>query len=197
MIDLIFWSIGRCIRERRAARRMMRGLYPPWPKQMLLAVVLLLASVALWVFAFPAALAETGDEYTVNTAGDTLNIRDNPWVGAEVIGKLWPGDTVELISEADGWALVSASIEAGQGYVKSDYLTLSTADKPLGNYVNSSGGRVRVRTEPGGERVRWLEAGDTVSVSRWTDNGGKRWGFVGDGYVLGSCLTEVDEDGSV
>lgn len=191
MIDLIFWNIGRCLRERRMVRRMMRSLYPPWPKQLLLAVALLLASVALWVFAFPTALAEAGDEYTVNTAGDTLNIRDNPWVGADVIGRLWPGDTVTLISEDGGWSLVTASIEAGKGYVKSDYLTLATADKPLGTYRNASGGRVRVRTEPGGDRVRWLEDGDTVEVTRWTDDGGERWGYVGDGYVLESCLTEV------
>ena len=188
MINLIFWSISRCWHERRMARRRMRGLYTPWPKQMMLAVALLLASVALWVFAFPTALAEVGDEYTVNTAGDTLNIRSNPWLGAEVIGTLWPGDTVTLISENDGWSLVTASIEEGKGYAKRDYLTLAKADKPLGTYQNASGGRVRVRAEPGGERVRWLEDEATVSVSRWTDNGGERWGFVGDGYVLGRCL---------
>lgn len=170
------------------ARTGMRGCCRPWTGRAALGMALVLASVALWVFAFPPALAEAGDDYTVNTAGDTLNIRDNPWVGAEVIGKLWPGDTVTLISEADGWALVSASIEAGQGYVKSDYLTLATADRPLGTYQNASGGRVRVRTEPGGDRVRWLEAGATVDVTRWTDDGGETWGFVGDGYVLGSCL---------
>lgn len=191
MIELIFWSIGRCWNERRAARRMMRGYCRPWTGRMALVVALLLASAALWVFAFPAALADAGDNYTVNTTGDTLNIRDNPWLGADVIGKLWPGDTVTLISEADGWSLVTVSIEAGKGYVKSDYLTLSSMDRPLGTYQNSSGGRVRVRTEPDGKRMRWLEVGDTVDVMRWTDAGGDRWGFVGDGYVLGSCLEEV------
>lgn len=191
MIELIFWSIGRCFSERRSARRMMRGYCRPWTGRMALVMALLLASVALWVFAFPTALAEAGNEYTVNTAGDTLNIRDNPWVGADVIGRLWPGDTVTLISEDGGWSLVTASIEAGRGYVKSDYLTLAKADKPLSTYRNASGGRVRVRTEPGGERVRWLEDEDIVDVSRWTDAGGERWGFVGDGYVLASCLEEV------
>ena len=191
MIDLLLWSIGRCFRERRATRRMMHGYCRPWTGRMALVMALLLASVALWVVAFPPALAESGDEYTVNTAGDTLNIRDHPWVGADVIGKLWPGDTVTLISENGGWSLVTASIEAGQGYVKSDYLTLATKDRPLGTYQNASGGRVRVRTEPGGDRVRWLEDGDTVEVTRWTNDGGERWGYVGDGYVLGSCLEEA------
>lgn len=165
----------------------------PWTGRMALVILLLLASVALWVFASQPVLAEGGDNYTVNTAGDPLNIRDKPWLGAEVIGTLWPGDTVTLISEDDGWALVAVDVEAGQGYVKSDYLTLANMDEPLGTYQNTSGGRVRVRTEPGGDRVRWLENGDTVDVSRWTVADGETWGYVGDGYVLGSCLEEASE----
>lgn len=176
-----------CFRKRRKTRFRMRRLRCQWTRP----VALLLACVALWMFALPAAMAEAGDEYTVTTAGDTLNIRGNPWVGADVIGKLWPGDRVTLVSEGDGWALVTADIEAGQGYVKSDYLTLTDASSPLGTYRNRSDGRVRVRTEPNGKRVRWLEAGDTVDVKRWTDADGERWGFVGDGYVLESCLEEV------
>lgn len=191
MIGLMMWTFTRCWRERRQVRRRMRGLYRPWTGRMLHVCTLLVGSLALCVLACTAALADVGDAYLVNTAGGTLNIRSNPWVGADVIGQLYPGDMVALISEGDGWSLVSASIEAGQGYVKSDYLTLADTGDPLGTYRNTSGGRVRVRTEPDGERVRWLEDGDTVAVTRWTDAGGQRWGYVGDGYVLGECLQEV------
>lgn len=187
---MMLWYWERYRDDRRRQRRMTRGLYPSDTGRTILALALLLASIALWVFAFPHALAEAGDSYTVSTTGDTLNIRKNPWVGAEVIGRLYPGDTVTLVSEGDGWSLVTAPIEAGQGYVKSDYLTLVLPDRPVGEYRNSSGGRARVRTQPDGKRVRWLEKDETVNVTRWTSLDGDLWAYVGDGYVLGSCLEE-------
>ena len=189
MIGMLLWYAQRYRAERSRQRRMQRGFCVPWTGRMALVVALLLASVALWALFPPLAMAE--GVYAVNTAGDTLNIRAHPWLGADVIGTLYPGDTVVLISEGDGWSLVNADIEAGQGYVKSDYLTLADAGDPLGTYINHSGGRVRVRAKPDGERVRWLEDGDTVAVTRWTDVDGQRWGYVGDGYVLGECLQEV------
>lgn len=134
-------------------------------------------------------LEAEGEAYTVQTSGGPLNIRAKPWVGAEIVGTLIPGDGVEVVSVSDGWALVEASIEAGEGYVSMDYLTNEA--QRTGAYLVDACGRVRVRRSPGGERVRWLEDGEAVNVERWEMVKGEAWAFVGDGYVMGDCLTEA------
>ncbi len=157
-----------------------------------LAVLLLVMTAFLLAIAISdTARGESINVYTVSLEDGVLNIRDNPWVGAEIIGCLYNGDTVSVISDKDGWALVEAPIEAGKGYVCDTYLTLNADDR--GQYVNVSGGRVRVREVPGGKLVRWLKTGDTVVVTRWTKYDGCMWAYVGDGYVLRDCLAKVEE----
>lgn len=149
----------------------------------------LLAGLIVLLVVVGIALEASGEAYTVQTAGDPLNIRSKPWIGAEIVGMLFNGDSVEVVSISDGWALIEAAIEAGGGYVSMDYL--NCAPDKVGMYMVDAGGRVRVRKEPNGERVRWLEAGAMVEVVRWQDSNGELWAFVGDGYVLADCLMEA------
>ncbi len=153
------------------------------------AVDVVLAVLAAVMVSLALMRTAHGETYTVQTESGCLNIRAKPWVGSEIIGWLYAGDEVDVISDSDGWALVTAPIEAGEGYVNMDFL--SYAPQECGSYVVDAGGRVRVRKTPNGERVRWLEDGDTVNVTRWETHKGELWAYVGDGYVLGDCLEAV------
>jgi len=128
----------------------------------------------------------------VQISSGTLNIRDSPGFNGEIIGRLYPDDTVEYMDSKNGWTLVKAEIEAGQGWVKSEYLT--TGHAATGSYVNDSGGRLRVRKSAGGQEVvRFVKAGKTVAVQSWvTDKAGNAWAFVGDGYVRGDCISPAE-----
>lgn len=63
---------------------------------------------------------------TVNT--DTLNIREGASMEAEIMGQLPYGDDLTVIDESikeQGWVMVSC--EKGDGYVATQYVTLSTS----------------------------------------------------------------------
>lgn len=78
-----------------------------------LEVLLCLLTAVLLALAF--AGAAHGETYTVCTGGAPLNIRANPWIGAEDLGDLYNGDTVNVVSQESGWAYVQAPVEAGGG----------------------------------------------------------------------------------
>lgn len=184
-------AVRRWIRERdradaRRIRQMMRGVDRPWTGRALAVVVLAAFCVGLWIFA-PPAWAEDGDAYTVTATTGVVNIRAHPWLGAEVLGTLYPGDTVTATDTREGWLLVSAPIEAGQGWVCADYLTLDGV--PVGTYGNESGGRVRIRKSPGGDTAGWLPDHRDVQVIRWLAVDGTRWAVTDAGYIDGGCLS--------
>lgn len=187
-MGMLLWYWRRNREDNRQIRRMTRGLYRPWTGRMLAVMLLLTACISLWVFD-PPALAEGGDPYVVTAATGTVNIRADPWLGAKVIGYLYPGDTVTVTDYRSGWLLAAAPIEAGQGWVSADYLTL--AGTTTGTYRNDSGGRVRIRTEPGGDSAAWLPKGHTVEVRGWIAKDGTQWAETAKGYIDGAYLSAV------
>ncbi|MDD3334118.1 MAG: SH3 domain-containing protein [Eubacteriales bacterium] len=124
---------------------------------------------------------------------DTLRVRDKDGFDGEIIGWLDAGDCVTVIRDGKGWTKVKCGVEAGEGWVKSEYLTNRAAD--AGRYKNTSGGRIHIRNGVGGGHLDWLDGGKTVTVTVWcSDAEGTLWGFMGDGWVKYDCLSKVDEE---
>lgn len=73
-----------------------------------------------------------GDEELAKSVGtryakveaETLKVRTDPSLEASVLGLVPGGDDLVVSEEADGW--VKVSMEEGEGYVSTDYVTLST-----------------------------------------------------------------------
>ena len=156
-------------------------------------------ALAACITALLLALSAVGGQaqtYYADITKGTLNIREGPGLDNAVIGSLYPGDEVESVESKDGWTHIKADIEAGGGWVKSEYL--STRYGVTGTYINHTGGRIRVRDSAGGKNVvRWVKAGKTVTVKSWAeDHKGNAWAFVGDGYVSGDCISPVDGEES-
>lgn len=59
---------------------------------------------------------------TVNT--ETLKVRTDASMDASVLGLVPGGDDLTVLEELDGW--VKVTMEEGEGYVSTDYITLST-----------------------------------------------------------------------
>lgn len=122
---------------------------------------------------FHAALSET---LTVVITSGHLNARAEPEKGAEITMRLEAGDTVEAVSVKDGWIEVAGG-ETGTSWCKAEYLS-SSSDSPH-TYVNTSGGRVRVRDEIGGDHAGWVRSGASITVTRTVLG----WGYIGSGWV--------------
>ncbi len=56
----------------------------------------------------------------LNHYGSQLNIRESPSISDNIIGKLTHGDSIQVISIQDGWAIVEFNQDVG--YIKADYL---------------------------------------------------------------------------
>lgn len=151
---------------------------------MLAIIVGLIVFIAIAVMTVPG-LAEAV-MYAAHTSGE-LNVRDAAGYDGQKIGYLMPGDAVGFVEHKHGWTLVTCGVEAGKGWVKTEYLT--TDLDGAGEYVNTSGGRVRLRDAPDGKGIGWVKAGATVSVSGWVvDSDGREWGCTKSGYVARECF---------
>lgn len=130
--------------------------------------------------------------YACHKEGE-LSIRESPW--GDKVGYLYPGDSVTFVKQQSDWTLIQCNIDAGGGWVKSEYLT--TDINGAGEYRNDENGRVHIRKTPKVSKknhLRWLDVGGIVSVTHWKiGDDGNEWGFVGDGYVLKDCVIKVDE----
>jgi len=162
-------------------------------KAMLVAVVIIDVLILIFVLVAELSKAYADDAdavpYTVTISSGVLNIREKPSMDSLDLGDLRSGDVVTATDYQNGWLLVNVSVETAQGWVAAEYLT----DRPdgSGEYVNASGGRVRVRSTPDGEPVRWLKKDAKATVTRWLTVDGTAWAYVGDGYVRGDCLEEA------
>ena len=119
--------------------------------------------------------------YVTVAPGSTLNARLAP-VDGEIAARYDRGDTVDVLSTADGWAAID---HAGDTlYCSLMYLSdIPPMEEPELRRVVGNG-RVRVRKSPDGEAVGWVHPGDRVQVSGWVDG----WARVDGGYVDGGYL---------
>lgn len=134
------------------------------------------------------AHAEGMTLYAAHTEG-TLNIRETP--DGHRVGYLLPGDAVEYGgSQKGGWIYIKIGIETGGGWVKAEYLTIDP--EGAGMYQNVSGGRVRIRKEPGGNTAGWLAGGEDINIlSILPDEAGVLWGYSNSGYVQMKYLEKM------
>ncbi len=155
-----------------------------------------MAMILLTVVLSTACMAARADDdggvtCMVQISSGVLYIRERPTRKSHDTGKLRAGDAVVAIGYQGGWTLVDAPVEAGTGWVKSEYLTTSTED--YGQYINSSGGMVRIRDGIGGAKIGKLKAGKQVNVTAWAvDMDGETWAFIGTGYVMAKYLSKVE-----
>ena len=122
---------------------------------------------------------------------DVLLIRSEPKKASPAISELVPGTEVETSGKVrNGYAkLTDLSSESGVGWVRSIYLV---DEEP--EYVNRiarviSKGRLAARRCIGGERIRWLKPGQTVTVWYMTSE----WCVTDLGYVQTRYLELEDE----
>jgi hypothetical protein len=185
MLHMLGWYLERYRAERRNHRRMMVNA-KPWTGRALIVMVILIASIALWLIAPPAQAAM----YTV-TAAPYANVRAEPSKMSDDLGDMKKGEQVQGSGYSEGWVQVAVQLELTSGWIRADLLTLS--DYPVGRYTNVSGGRVRIRKAPEGDHAAWLAAGKSVDVLRWLDVNGSAWAVTGKGFVLGDCLEGASE----
>ncbi|MEK4666941.1 SH3 domain-containing protein [Niallia sp. FSL R7-0271] len=137
----------------------------------------------------------------------TLNMRSSASTSGSVVSKLARGTAVTVISEANGWAKVTAGGKTG--YVSSSYLSASKLDDSTGSeskpdtgtgngeqgttkYVNvDQGSSLNMRSKPStsGAVVAKLAAGTAVIVYSEADGWAKVTANGQEGYVSSSYLT--------
>lgn len=59
---------------------------------------------------------------TLSDPGSSLNVRNDPGKGGDIINRLFDGQIVTVQAEQDGWAFVSYGDSGKSGYVASEYL---------------------------------------------------------------------------
>jgi hypothetical protein len=141
------------------------------------------------ITAFAATAAAEGVTLYAAHSEGTLNIRETP--DGHRVGYLLPGDAVEYGGrQKDGWIYIKIGIEAGGGWVKAEFLTIDP--EGAGMYCNTSGGRVRIRKEPGGDSAGWLAAdGEIFIKSVLPDEAGELWGCSDKGYIRMQYLEKM------
>lgn len=79
----------------------------------------------------------------------SLNVRNEPGTGGDVINKLFDGQNVTVLAEYDnGWAFVSYGDSGKSGYVSGEYLErASEEDLPENNFIRYTGTPVIVDGE--------------------------------------------------
>ena len=161
---------------------------------------------------------DTGKETAVTKyvnvdKNSTLNMRSSASTSGSVVSKLARGTAVTVISEANGWAKVTAGGKTG--YVSSSYLSASKLDDSTGSeskpdtgsgtdtstgngeqgttkYVNvDQGSSLNMRSKPStsGAVVAKLAAGTAVIVYSEADGWAKVTANGQEGYVSSSYLT--------
>ena len=163
--------------------------------RLVVSIVAVLGLLICWACATSSSAEEEASiiETRWVQVDDALRIRAKAGYDGEKIGRLYPGDEVQAIEDIAGWTLVLCDVEAGKGWVKSEYLTNRAAD--TGAYRNDSGGRIHIRDGVGGSPIDWLEDGKQISVTAWAcDADGILWGFMDIGWVRYDCLSKVDEE---
>lgn len=147
-----------------------------------IAGVLLLALIASpmttgWLMELlPGAGAET-----LTVTASELNGRATPSKKGHVEAIFMRGDELDAVSIDGEWVEVIGG-ETGTVWCHADYLTESEPYKA----TNTSGGAVNVRSEPDGDRVGKVSAGESVTIERRVMG----WGYTGSGWVMLKYFSE-------
>ncbi|WP_316571893.1 SH3 domain-containing protein [Neobacillus sp. YIM B06451] len=144
------------------------------------------------------AVNEPSREKTVNA--NVLNVRIEPSLTSGLIGKLVNGAKVEVLSEGNGWALISFS--GKKGWVSSDFLlpqdeeSLPTGQKPAGVSGTVTATALSVRSEGSlnGKIIATVSKGQTFAILEEANNWAKIEYLPGKiGWVAGWYLEKSAE----
>lgn len=99
-----------------------------------------------------------GTTYVVKISSGTLNVRNKPSTSGNVIFKLSKGQQVNLSSQGNGWAKITAN--GKQGYVSSKYIApkTTTVTKASVNYKSTA-----ISVAKNNLGIRYLWGGSTPS----------------------------------
>ena len=76
---------------------------------------------------------------TLNDPGSSLNVRNDPGKGGNIINRLFDGQAVTVQAEKDGWAFVSYGDSGKSGYVSGEYLERIAEEAPEENVIRPTG----------------------------------------------------------
>ena len=129
--------------------------------------------------------------WVVCSPDDVLLVRSEPKKSGTAISELVPGTEVETSGKVrNGYAkLTDMSSETGVGWVRNVYLVDEEPEYIGRTATVISKGRLSARRCIGGERVRWLKPGQSVTVWYMTSE----WCVTDRGYVMTKYL-QIDGD---
>lgn len=124
--------------------------------------------------------------WAVCQPGSEIMIRQKPNRRAEVVGAVTVGELMRTDwKEKDGWLhLVDVSNETGEGWIHEGYVVFEEPKEINREMTICSRGRVACRKWIGGERKRWVNNGDSVTVYLMTSEVAvTNWGFIMADYI--------------
>lgn len=157
----------------------------------LIKALLLIAAIAAVVMGFillleSAALAEDGEMWVVCGPESWVNIRERANRHSPEAGQLYLGDRVKTDGiRRNGFVhIVDASNESGEGWVNAGYLIADEPQMETDRALIIGKSRVAVRKTPGGERIRWAQPGEELTVYAWCNE----WSVTSAGFVMTKYL---------
>lgn len=147
-----------------------------------------LALIITMLFLFVASTVAFADTVVVclSDPKSTLNGRFKASLDSSVEYNIPNGEEVELISIADGWALVKYSEEV---YCSVDYLLTERYEEPKEAIIVSNG-RVKLRKSITDDAVvKWLKNGSRIKVLGYITYDGTTWYKTKSGYVDGDYVS--------
>jgi cell wall-associated NlpC family hydrolase len=159
-------------------------------------------SIGLGSVAFSLSAIDSYASQTATVTADALNVRSGPSTTHSVIGKLYKGNTVDILQISNGWCEVKLS-NGKTGWASNDFLdttNTTTTEESLGyGIVNATTLNVRSGASTSNSVISKLYNGDIVEIISLQDGWYKiklsngSIGFVSKDYVK---LKEVSSNES-
>ena len=150
-------------------------------------IVVIIAAIAIAIIATAVgASAKENTLYVSVDEGTYLRGRKSPSLDAAVEMKLYNGEEVTVVSAKGEWVEIEGG-EPGTVWCYSEFLKSSSDDADCKKYEVVSNGKVRVRKEINGEKLRYVRNGDILEVKFFVDG----WAYLGDGYIMQEFLKEI------
>ncbi len=159
-----------------------------------------IAIVLFFQMAVGVAEAEEDEEeyvWVYCNPNSLVNVRSKPSKHSEIVGNAWPGDKMPVIERKGSWVHVECSCEAGEGWIRSDFVSIWEPEDygPEGAVYETICGNVfgRYSMRKGKNVYSTLKKkGTRVLVYLM----GAEWSVTSKGFIMTEFLTEVIENGA-
>ncbi|MDL2318195.1 SH3 domain-containing protein [Eubacteriales bacterium OttesenSCG-928-A19] len=168
-------------------------------KRLITMAIILISMIAT------SATAEGGQTYYVATSTTSvLNIREQPTTESKILTTMERGETIIATGEMRGlWVQLqyeshgmhsdgTHTTETITGWAMISMLSM---EEPYSNKIGTivGDGRVRLRCDPDGEFLKWVQPGDEVSVLAIIDFNGSTWYRIRSGDERGFVMSDFLE----